>query len=154
MAQCKFPIMAQTVPHGTVLHLNATYTGRTRADGTKQINLFNFRHQFCIDMGLVMQGIWLNSQSYCKIFLPCQPDAKSRVCVFCVLVGDVYCTWRNTLSVCLSVPAADPFHKIKTSHLCVPLTQQCHNGGTCHLWSKDKEQTGYEQVRAADCRPQ
>jgi hypothetical protein len=57
MAQYKFPIMAQMVTHGTVLHLNATYTGRTRADETKQINSFNFRHQFCIDIGLVMQGI-------------------------------------------------------------------------------------------------
>jgi hypothetical protein len=60
--------MAQMVAHVTVLLLTATYTGRKGEDGTKQNSLFNFRHLFCIDMGLVMQVILLKSQSYWNIF--------------------------------------------------------------------------------------
>jgi hypothetical protein len=76
------------VPHGTVLPLTAIYIGRTGEDGTKQINMFNFRHQFCIGMGLVMPGICLQSVVL-QHLLSFQPDAKSRVRV---LVGDSYCT--------------------------------------------------------------
>jgi len=58
------------VPHGTVLLLTATFTGRTGEDGTKQINLSNFRRQFCIDIGSAMQEIRSKSQSCCNVFCP------------------------------------------------------------------------------------
>jgi hypothetical protein len=93
--------MAQTVPHGTVLILTATYIGRTGEDGTKHNNLSNFRHQFCIDIGSAMQGISLKVQSCCSIFCPDNLMLNQECLLYlatCTVLEGTPC-----LSVCLTI---------------------------------------------------
>ena len=114
--------MAQIEPHSTILLLTAAYTGRTGEAGTKQINLFNFCHQFRIDMSLVMPGIWLKSQSYCSMFCP----ANLMLNQGCVLSLATCTVLEGTpcLSVCRYQQLIASYNKdvtsLSTAHITLP----------------------------------
>jgi len=127
MAQYKYHIMAEIVSWHSINARNRTYGiswhninslnctndtswhssalncdfRRTGKDGTKQINLSNFRRQFCIDIGSAMQEVRLKSQSCCNIFCL----ANLMLNLDCVLSLAMCTVLEGTpcLSVCLSV---------------------------------------------------